>query len=174
MLGYLKFWLNFKYFHSMKYAWNCHLQNICIHNSLCVGPCDNCHSGTYINVICDLQFVRCRNHYRDSHSNHLIMQVNMNSLTPWSRITHICIGNLIIIGSDNGPLGTNFSEILIKIHTFSFKKMHLKLSFVKWLLFCLGLSVLKSTKYLAPGIPWCGMELDVVIYRGVIPRNYFC
>ena len=27
-----------------------------------------------------------------------------------------------------GPLGTNFSEILIEIHTFSFKKMHLKTS----------------------------------------------
>ena len=26
------------------------------------------------------------------------------------------------------PLGTNFNEILIKIHTFSFKKMHLKMS----------------------------------------------
>ena len=56
---------------------------------------------------------------------------------------HICIGNLTIIGPDNGlspgrrqaiiwtnagilligALGTNFSEILIKIHTFSFKKM---------------------------------------------------
>ena len=26
-----------------------------------------------------------------------------------------------------GPLGTNFSEILIKIQNFSFKKMHLKM-----------------------------------------------
>ena len=58
----------------------------------------------------------------------------------------------IIIGSDNGlspyghqaiiwtnagilligPLGTSFSEILIKIHAFSFKKMHLKMSSGKW------------------------------------------
>ena len=30
------------------------------------------------------------------------------------------------------PLGTNFSEILIEIHTFSFKKMHLKMSSGKW------------------------------------------
>ena len=28
----------------------------------------------------------------------------------------------------NGPPGTKFSEILIEIHTFSFKKMHLKMS----------------------------------------------
>ena len=57
---------------------------------------------------------------------------------------HICVGKLTIIGSDNGlspgrlqaitwtsdeillivPLGTNFSEILIGIQTFSFNKMH--------------------------------------------------
>ena len=31
-----------------------------------------------------------------------------------------------------GPLGTNFSEILIGIQTFSFMKMHLKMSSAKW------------------------------------------
>ena len=59
-------------------------------------------------------------------------------LTHWGRVTHICVGKLTIIGSDNGlapgrhqtiiwtndgilligPLGTNFSEILIGIQTF--------------------------------------------------------
>ena len=78
-------------------------------------------------------------------------------------MTYICIGNLTIIGLDNGlspgqrqaiiwtnagimligPWGTNFSEILISIQTFSFKKMHLKMS-AKWQPFCLGLNVLKS------------------------------
>ena len=78
-------------------------------------------------------------------------------------MTHICVGNLTIIGSDNGlspvrrqaiiwtnagilligPLGTNFSEIVIGIQTFSFKKMRLKVSFAKWRLFCLGLNELK-------------------------------
>ena len=77
-------------------------------------------------------------------------------------MTHICVGNLTIIGSDNGlspgrrqaiiwtnagilligPLGTNFSEIVIEIHTFSFKKIHLKMSSGKWRPFCLGLNVL--------------------------------
>ena len=38
-----------------------------------------------------------------------------------------------------GPLGTNCSEILIEIYTFSFKKMHLEMSSGKWRLFCLGL-----------------------------------
>ena len=84
-------------------------------------------------------------------------------LTHWDRVTHICVGNLTIIGSDNGlspgrrqaiirinagilligPLGTNFSEIQIGIQTFSYKKMHLKMSSVKWRPFCFSLNVLK-------------------------------
>ena len=83
-------------------------------------------------------------------------------LTHWGRVTHICVSELTIIGSDNGlsperrqaiiwtsagilligPLGTNFSEISIKILIFSFKKMHLKVSSGKWRPFCLGLNVL--------------------------------
>ena len=83
-------------------------------------------------------------------------------LTHWGRVTHICVGELTIIGSDNGlsperrqaiiwtnagilliePLGTNFSEILIGIQIFSFKKMRLKMSSAKWRPFCLGLNVL--------------------------------
>ena len=73
-------------------------------------------------------------------------------LTHWGRATHICVGKLTIIGSDNGlspgrrqaiiwtnagilligTLGTNFSESLIGIQTFSFKKMHLKMASAKW------------------------------------------
>ena len=83
-------------------------------------------------------------------------------LTHWGRVTHICAGNLTIIGPDNGlspgprqaiiwnnagilsigPLGTNFSDILIEILTFSFRKMWLKVSSAKWRPFCLGLNVL--------------------------------
>ena len=75
---------------------------------------------------------------------------------------HICVSKLTMIGSDNGlsphhhqaitwtnseillirPLGTTFSEILIKIYTSSFKKMHLKMLSAKWQSFCLGLNVL--------------------------------
>ena len=61
-----------------------------------------------------------------------------------------CVGNLTIIDSDNGlspgptwTLGTNFSEILSEIHSFSFSKMHLKMSSAKWRLFGLGLNELK-------------------------------
>ena len=86
------------------------------------------------------------------------------ALTHWGRVTHIhvCVGKLTIIGWDNGlspgrrqaiiwtnagillirPLGTNFSEILIGIQTFSFKKMYLKMSSAIWRPFCLGLNVL--------------------------------
>ena len=78
-------------------------------------------------------------------------------------MTHICFSEPTSIGSDNGlspgrrqaiiwtnagilligPLGTNLSDILIQIQTFSFKKMHLKISSAKWRQFCLGLNVLK-------------------------------
>ena len=91
----------------------------------------------------------------------------MVSLTHWGQVTHICVSKLTIIGSDNGlspgrrqaiiwtnagillirPLGTNFSEILIRIQTFSFKKMHLKMSSAKWHPFCLGLNVLRSFQF---------------------------
>ena len=84
-------------------------------------------------------------------------------LTHWGQVTHICVSKLASIVSDNGlspsrrqaiiwtnagilligPLGTNFSEILIEIHTFSIKKMRMKVSSAKRRPFCLGLNVLK-------------------------------
>ena len=83
-------------------------------------------------------------------------------LTHWGRVTHICVSKQTIIGSDNGlspgrrqaiiltnawilligPLGTKFNEISIKIRTYSFKEIHLKMSSGKWRPFCLGLNVL--------------------------------
>ena len=84
------------------------------------------------------------------------------SLTHWGRVMHVCISKLTITGSDNGlspgqrqaiiwpnagilligPVGTNFSEILIRIPTFSFKKIHLKMASGKWQPFCLSLNAL--------------------------------
>ena len=63
---------------------------------------------------------------------------DISVLTHGGRVTHICVGKLAIIVSDNGlsagrrqaiiwsnagilligPLGTNFNEIKIEIHTF--------------------------------------------------------
>ena len=43
----------------------------------------------------------------------------------------------------NWTLANNFSKILIEIHTFSFRNMHLKILYGKWRPFCLCLNVLK-------------------------------
>ena len=96
-------------------------------------------------------------------------------LTHWGRVTHICVNKLTILDSDNGlspdrrqaiiwtnagllligPLGTNFSEILIEILRFSFKKMRVKVSSAKRRPFCLGLNVLSCN--LVMHIPVSGL-----------------
>ena len=48
-----------------------------------------------------------------------------------------------------GPLGTNLSEILIRIQTFLFRKMHLLILSVEWCSFYVGLCVLTLKQ---PGI----------------------
>ena len=70
------------------------------------------------------------------------------TLTHRGRVTHICVSKITIIGSDNGlspgrrqaiiwtsvgillvwHLETNFTEIVNEIYTYSFKKIHLKMS----------------------------------------------
>ena len=91
-------------------------------------------------------------------------ETHLRHLTHWGRVTHICVSKLTIIGSDNGlspgrrqaiiwtnsgillirTLGTNFSEILGEIHSFSFLKMHLKMASAKWRLFGLCLNELMT------------------------------
>ena len=76
--------------------------------------------------------------------------------THWGIVTHRCVANLNIIGLDNGlsagrrqaiiwtnagilligPLRKQISELSIKLHTFSFKKIHVKMSSAKWQPFC--------------------------------------
>ena len=100
-------------------------------------------------------------------------------LTHWGRVTHLCVSKLTTIGSDNGlspgrrqaiiwtnveslliePLWTNFSDILVETHTFSFKKMRLKISSGKRRPFCLGLNVLMSIKYETS--PYCHCLNDI-------------
>ena len=94
----------------------------------------------------------------------MYLSLSLAELTHWGRVTHICVSNLTIIGSDNGlspgrrqaiiwtnagilligALQTHFSEILIKIITFSFNKKRLKVSSAKWRPFCLDLNVLTT------------------------------
>ena len=90
------------------------------------------------------------------------IQITEKYIIRWDRVTHICVSELTIIGSDDGlaptrcqaiiwtnvgilliePLGTNCSEILIEIHIFSFEKTHFKVSSAKYRPFCLGLNVM--------------------------------
>ena len=83
-------------------------------------------------------------------------------------MSHTCVDKLIIIASDNSfspgrrqaiiwinagvlstwPLRTNINEILIEIYTFSFMKMHLKMSSVKWRPFYIGINVLTLNEYM--------------------------
>ena len=124
-------------------------------------------------------------------------------LTHWGRVTHICVNNLTVIGSDNGlspgqhqaiiwtndgilligPLGTNFSEVLIEIHTFSLKKIHSKMSSGKWRPSCLCLNVLMISWIQLPQhslvnskpdylIPYHSSHILNAIYRQVHPFNY--
>ena len=73
----------------------------------------------------------------------MFLQDILKSLTDWGRVTHICVSKLTISGSDDsllpgrrqaimwtnagilliGSLGIQFSEIVIEINTYSFKKM---------------------------------------------------
>ena len=105
---------------------------------------------------------------------------SQRSLSHWGRVTHICVGKLTIIGSVNGlspgrrqaiiwtnagillfgPLRSNFSEIIIEIHTFSFKKMHLRMLSGKWRLFCLGLNVLMRKAF-----PYRGVTIMALWYH---------
>ena len=109
-------------------------------------------------------------------------QFHISFLTHWGRVTQICVSKLTIIASDNGlspgrrqaiiwnsagilligRLGTHFSEILIEIITFAFKKMHLKVSSAKWRPFCLGLNMLKGNLHISPDF-FCGITFSRLI-----------
>ena len=126
---------------------------------LLIGPLGTNFSEISIEI---LIFSFKKMHLKVSSAKWCPFRLGLNVLTHWGRVTHICLNKLAIIGSDNGlspgrrqaiiwtnagvlfigPLGTNFSEIQIGIQTFSYKKMHLKMSSVKWHPFCLGLNVL--------------------------------
>ena len=100
--------------------------------------------------------------------------IRRSALNHWGRVTHVCISKLTIIGSDNGlslgrcqaiiwtsagilligPLGTNLGEILIRIYTFSCKKMQLKMSSGKWQPSCVSLNVLINLWKVWKPKPW--------------------
>ena len=117
---------------------------------------------------------------------HTVQRV-INSLRP----SDAYVSKLTIIGSDNGlspnrrqavfwtnagvlligPLGTNFSEILIGINIFSFRKKHLKMSSVKRRPFCLGLNVLSVLLKTCTYQLFCQIELWFMLYTAT--RSYY-
>ena len=111
-------------------------------------------------------------------------------------MTHIWGGNLTIIVSDNGLspdqrqaiiwtnsrnllIGLfewNFSEISIRIDTFSSKQIQLKMSSAKWRPFCLGLIVLKmwvtSTKTNSVYISWDMLHIHLILMKKLTPGGH--
>ena len=103
--------------------------------------------------------------------------------------------NLVRIGSSNGlspgqsqvitwtnagllpirPLGTNFSEIRIKIQSFSFMKMHFEMS-AKWWPFCtggMGSTVIGDLKWLNNHIPFLrGCPYPCPKFTGSVHRSH--
>ena len=124
-----------------------------------------------------------KRHCNGGHVTPLIIKLNqlrnLKWLTHCGRLTRICVNNLTIIGKDNGlspgrcqanvwtnagrllngPLRTNYSEILIEIHAFSINKMHLNLSSAKWQPFCLGLNMLTVHVIILPRQYWMHLNL---------------
>ena len=110
-------------------------------------------------------------------------------LTHWGQVKHIYISNLTAIGSDNGlspsrrqaiiwtndgilligPWGTNFCEILIGIQTFSFKKMHLKMS-AKLRPLCLGFNVLNTFTGCCRSNVSCSSQVAQLMYISCSPE----
>ena len=118
----------------------------------------------------------------------------MSSLThSWGGVMHIYVSKLAIIGSVNGlapsrrkaiswsnagilligPLGTNFNQIHIEIHNFSFKKIHLKKSSGKWRIFCSRPQYVKSTNELCLyGIIVCHSEERRLFQAGSVSKFF--
>ena len=84
-----------------------------------------------------------------TYVNKLIIIGWGNGLSPGRRQAIILTNAGILL---IGPLGTNLSEILSEIETFSFMKMPLKMLSGKWWPSCLGLNVL--TVYTAVVLFW--------------------
>ena len=115
----------------------------------------------------------------------------LSSLTHWGQVMHMCVSKIIIIGSDKGfssgrgqatvwtnagilligPLGIHFNEILIEINTFSFKKLHSKMSSAQWRLFGLSLNELR----LNVNLPCFSVEewfkIQIRMYIFMFPKN---
>ena len=130
-----------------------------------------------------------QNHVRSVSSTILIGSISYLTWDPiWlngmgnHEAADLFVNKLTTIGSDNGllpdqckaiiwtnagilligPWRTNFSEILVEILTFSFKKMCLKISSAKWQPFCLSLNVLRlDDKYMS--VNWITIKWNLIL-----------
>ena len=90
----------------------------------------SCNSDTFAGKL--INPLRLSDAYMLQESNHHWLALGRCQAIIWT--------NAVILLT--GPLGMNYSEILIKIYTFSFQKMHFKMWSGKGRTFCLDLNVL--------------------------------
>ena len=112
-----------------------------------------------------------------------VIELIWTDLTHWGWVTHICVGNLTIIGSDNGlspgrrqaitwtnvgllligPLESNVSEILIELYIFIqenlFENVVWKMAAI------LSRSQCVNTRYLSDGTPFCQCSHNDAVLR---------
>ena len=124
--------------------------------------------GPWIELTFTFEIQRVHRASEPLSTNYPNVPIQHQLLTHWGLVTHICASKLATIRSDNRlspgrrqviiltnagillirKLGTNFSDNLPAIHTFSFKKVNLKMSSGKWRTYCLGLNVLNIATFI--------------------------
>ena len=105
---------------------------------------ENAYENVVWKIAAILSQPQCVNSSRPSDaymSSKLTIIASDNGLSPGRRQAIIWNNDGIL---SIGLFGTKFSEILIEILTFSFKKVHLKVLSVKWWPFCIDLNVLRD------------------------------
>ena len=113
-----------------------------------------------------LEFMLIDNYFQTllligQHSRQTVRShVEKSFLTRSGRVMHICVGKTTIIHTDNGLSPGRRQTIIwpniwilltgpleIEIQSFSYKKMHIKMSSGKWRLYFLCLNVLNSLNF---------------------------
>ena len=80
-----------------------------------------------------------------------MLRLKYSGITHWGQVTHICVGNLVIIGSDNGLSPSQRQAIIWTNGGILSIGMEWKMSSGKWRPFCVGLNVITGS---VPLMPW--------------------
>ena len=125
-------------------------------------------------------------------SNHTTVALPVKSpLTHWGQVTHICVIDSTIIGSDNGLspgrrqaiiwtndgillIRTLFSEILSKTHTLSYSKMHFKTSSVKRRPFCPSVDYANKPQQNRQSEKWVHNSWVISYSLQILEKRYRC